>query len=197
MKPRIGRVDGAELRILRTELLEAHRELTRLRIQNEQLMGSNRDLSSLLVNTEKRSGELLKIIVAFRRLLESDDAASALRSVEEILVNVIGTEDFVVLLLSESDVLRVVAGMGPLVERAQQTRPTFEELNTSSARMIPLHIAEHVVGAVAIQELLPHRDPLNAHDDQVLLLLSRYAATVMMAAQHRKGWTRVTDGEAA
>ena len=60
-------------------------------------MSSNRDLSTLLVTTERRSGELVKIIVAFRRLLESGDSAAALRSIEEILINVIGTEDFVVL----------------------------------------------------------------------------------------------------
>jgi hypothetical protein len=189
MKPIFGLVDGAELRILRAELLDAHRELSRLRVQNEQLIGSNRDLASMLSATDKRSGELVKIIVAFRRLLESESSAAALGSIEEILVNVIGTEDFVVLLITDSDVLRVVAGMGPTVERAHQVRPTIEELRASSERMVPLHIAEHVVGAIAIQGLLPHRDHLSANDDQVLLLLSRYAATAVMAAQHRKSWT--------
>src|SRR6266550_8382191 len=140
----------AELRILRSELLEAHRELSRLRIQNEQLMSSNRDLSTLLVTTERRSGELVKIIVAFRRLLESGDSAAALRSIEEILINVIGTEDFVVLLITEADALRVVAGMGPAVENAAELPSTFDGLLAVDARIVPLHIAEHVVGAIVI-----------------------------------------------
>ena len=187
----------AELRILRSELLEAHRELSRLRIQNEQLMSSNRDLSTLLVTTERRSGELVKIIVAFRRLLESGDSAAALRSIEEILINVIGTEDFVVLLITEADALRVVAGMGPAVENAAELPSTFDGLLAVDARIVPLHIAEHVVGAIVIDQLLPHRDPLNANDDQVLSLLSRFAASAVMAADQKHGWKRIEVQEVA
>lgn len=193
----LPRLDGAELRILRTELLEAHRELSRLRNQNEQLMGSNRDLSSLLVNTERRSGELLKIIVAFRRLLEAGDSGEALRSIEEVLINIIGTEDFVILLITETDVLRVVGGMGPIVDRALERRLTLEELHENADRMVPLYIADNLVGAIGIAALLPHRDPLNANDDQVLHLLSRYAGTVIMAAQLHRTWTHVPVAEVA
>jgi hypothetical protein len=189
--------DGAELRILRSELLEAHRELARLRVQTEQLMGSNRDLSSLLIGTEKRSGELVKIIVAFRRLLESEDASAALRCIEEILINVIGTEEFVVLLITKGETMRPVAGHGAALTRAHATSPTLEELRAVDARVVPLYIADTAVGALAIHELLPHRDPLNQNDDQVLNLLSKYAATVVMAAEHRKHWTRVTVAEVA
>ena len=197
MKTPRNRIDTAELRILRSELLEAHRELSRLRMQTEQLMGSNRDLSSLLLTTEKRSGELVKIIVAFRRLLESEDAGSALRCVEEILINVIGTEDFVVLLITEKDTLRPVAGAGPSVTRAHVAAPTFDGLHATAERVVPLFIAGNVVGAIAIDELLAHRDPLNHNDDQVLTLLSRYAATVIMAAIHRKDWQSVRLPEVA
>jgi len=197
MRPQRNSSEGAELRILRAELLEAHRELARLRVQTEQLMGSNRDLSSLLVGTEKRSGELVKIIVAFRRLLESESAAGALSCIEEILVNVIGTENFVVLLMTNRDTMRPVAGYGNSLRRAHDEAPTLEQLHQTDARVVPLFIADNVVGAVAIHELLPHRDPLNHNDDQVLNLLSRYAATVVMAAEHRKYWTRIDVAEVA
>ena len=197
MKTQRSAHEVTELRILRTELLEAHRELARLRVQNDQLMGSNRDLSSLLVNTERRSGELVKIIVAFRRLLESENASDALTCVEEILVNVIGTEEFVVLLIGQTETLRAVAGFGAALARAEANAPTLEELHRSDLRVVPLFIADTVVGAIAIHELLPHRDPLNSNDDHVLTLLSRYAATVVMAAEHRKAWTRVEFAEVA
>jgi hypothetical protein len=189
---------SAELRILRTELLEAHRELSRLRMQNEQLMASNRDLSTLLVTTERRSGDLVRVIVAFRRLLESADSASALRSIEEIMINVIGTEDFAVLLLTEADDLRAVAGMGVAVEHARVYPPTLKALSRSqNSHIVPLHIAESLVGAIIIDELLPHRDALNANDDQVLSLLSKYAATAVLAADHKKLWKRVPLTEVA
>jgi len=184
--------DG-ELRILRAELLDAHRELVRLRTQLEQLLASNRDLSSLLSSSAQRSGELLKIIVAFRRLLEAHDAAAAMRSIEEILINVIGTEDFVVLLHTEATAapLVPVAGMGPSRDEARQHAPTMPELLQLDGKVVPLYIAEHSVGVVVIASLLPHRDPLNASDDQVLTLLSRFGASAIMAAHHRHTWTHV------
>jgi len=194
--PRNG-LDSAELRILRQELLEAHRELSRLRSQNEQLVGSNRDLSSLLATTDKRSGELVKIIVAFRRLLDSEDAGSALRCIEEIVINLIGSENFVVLLVGEREALRAVAGCGEAVTQAHIRTPELDELHHSAFRLVPLYIADVVVGAIAISELLPHRDGLSHNDEQVLTLLSRYAATVIMAAIHRGEWKRVRLPEVA
>lgn len=190
-------VDNAELRILRQELLEAHRELNRLRSQNEQLVGSNRDLSSLLATTDKRSGELVKIIVAFRRLLDSEDAGSALRCIEEIVINLIGSENFVILLLDEASVARPVSGFGDALTQAHVLPPSLDELHRSAARLVPLFIAAELVGAIAIVELLPHRESLNHNDEQVLDLLSRYAATVIMAAMHRRDWRRVPLPEVA
>ena len=190
-------MDTAELRILRQELLEAHRELSRLRTQNEQLVGSNRDLSSLLATTDKRSGELVKIIVAFRRLLDSEDASDALRCIEEIVVNLIGSEDFVVVLVGEREALRAVAGHGNALTQARARAPQLDELHRAAYRLVPLYIADVLVGAIAIAELLPHRIGLSHNDEQVLLLLSRYAATVIMAAIHRRHWNRVQLPEVA
>jgi len=190
-------VDTAELRILRQELLEAHRELNRLRTQNEQLVGSNRDLSSLLATTDKRSGELVKIIVAFRRLLDSDDAPGALRCIDEIVVNLIGSENFVVLLLAEHNVPRPVGGFGESLTQAYVQPPSIEELHRSCERVVPLYIAAELVGAIAIAELLPHKDVIDHNDEQVLSLLSKYAATVIMAAIHRRDWRRVELPEVA
>jgi hypothetical protein len=190
-------VDNAELRILRQELLEAHRELGRLRSQNEQLVGSNRDLSSLLATTDKRSGELVKIIVAFRRLLDSEDAGSALRCIEEIVVNLIGSENFVMLLLDEHDVARPVGGFGDALTQAHVLPPSLDELHHSASRLVPLYIAGEIVGAICIMELLPHKDEINFNDEQVLSLLSKYAATVIMSAIHRADWRRVQLPEVA
>ena len=120
---------------------------------------------------------------------------AALRSIEEILINVIGTEDFVILLITDEVTLRAVAGTGPAATRAQDEPPTLDDLHGTHARVIPLYISENVVGAIVIEQLLPQRDPLNASDDQVLSLLSRFGASAVMAAEHRKSWTRLTISE--
>jgi hypothetical protein len=187
------RSDGTELRALRVELLDAHRELVRLRSQIEQVLASNRDLSALLSSTARRTGELVKIIVAFRRLLDAADASTAVRTIEDILINVIGTEDFVVMLDIDGprSALLPVAGMGPTHEHARQTPATMDEVARRDARLVRLHIAEHVVGVIVIGALLAHRDPFNGSDDQVLSLLSRFGAPAVMAAHHRKDWTGI------
>lgn len=156
---------NAQLRVLRSELLEAHRELGQL--------------------PARPGSDSLKALVAFRRLLESETGESALRCVEEILINLVGSENFVVLLAGRDNEMHVVGGTGDSVAHTRLTAPTLEVLHRSVARVVPLFVADTVVGALAIYELLPHRDPLNQNDDPVLMLLSRYAATIMMAAEHR------------
>jgi hypothetical protein len=186
------RSHDAELRHLRVELLDAHRELASLRVQNEQLIASNRDLSLLLTTSAQRTGDLVKLVVAFRCLLEPMDAAVALRNIEEILINVIGTEDFSVMLLTDRAPLQAVAGMGPIHADARETPPTLDEVNQAGFRVVPMYIAEAVVGVIIIRQLLPHREGLNASDEQVLSLVSQFGAYAVMAAAHRKDWTRVT-----
>jgi hypothetical protein len=182
--------NDAEVRHLRVELLDAHRELARLRVQNEQLIATNRDLSLLLSSSAQRTGELVKLVVAFRCLLEPMDAATALRNIEEILINVIGTEDFSVMLRTDQAAMQAVAGMGPVHADARATPPTMAEVTETGFRVIPMYIADNVVGAIIIRELLPHRDGLNASDDQVLSLVSQFGACAVMAAAHRKEWSR-------
>lgn len=190
------RLGDAEVRQLRTELLEAHRELSRVRAQHEQLVAINRDMSSQLMASSQLNGELLRANVAFRRLLESRDSAEALRAIEEILINIIGTEDFVVLLATETPRMRIVAGMGYALELAGQSTPTVEELELASHRVIPMHVDDHLVGAIVIGALLPHRDALGHADEEVLELISAFAATAVMAADYRQGWVAQQVGAA-
>ncbi len=190
-------VDAGEIRSLRTELLEAHRDVARLRVQNEQLVASNRDLSQQLTSATQSGGELLRTIVAFRQLVEAGDAVGTLRSIADILINIVGTEDFAVLTTTEMPTLRAVIGMGPAVEQLRLAPPTLAELTATRSRIVPLLIADHLVGAIVIDTLLPHRDGFSIADEQVLGLLSTFAATAIVAAQQRSGWTRLHVAEVA
>jgi hypothetical protein len=187
----------ADLRRLKADLGDARRDLKRAEVRNEQLVASNRDLSSLLSASSRVSGDLLRTIVALRRLLEAEDRAAALRSLEEILVNIIGTEDFVVLAKTDAPEMRAVAGMGPALDRARATPLTLAEIPSAGARTVPMNIAERVVGAIVIDRLLPHRGELDGADEQVLALLSSFAASAVMMAGQRKEWTRLSLAEVA
>jgi GAF domain-containing protein len=188
--------DLAELRF-RTELLKAHRDLARLRAENEQLVATNRDLSAELTAATQSGGELLRMIVAFRQLVEAGDAEGTLRSVADILINIVGTEDFAVLMITDGPALHAVIGMGPAFEQARRSPTTRSARSTARSRVVPLLIADHVVGAIVIDSLLPHRHGFSAADEQVLGLLSTFAATALVAAQQRPGWTCVNVTEVA
>jgi len=180
--------ERAELRILRAELLDVHREVKTLRGRVEQLVASNDEMAGQLAAASRRTDDLLKSNVVYRRLLEACDAAAALSAVEEILSNIVGTEDFVILATTDQAALRPIAGMGISMRRAGERPPTLDELSHGHSHVVPLYVAEHVVGAIVIGELMLHREPLGHADDQVLTLLSRFAASAMIAADERKHW---------
>lgn len=196
----------ARERAAHVAMLEARRELARLREQNEQLVASNGDLSRLLLAAEQRNGDAIKLIVSARRLMEAGSPADALRSLEEILINVVGTEDFVVLAL-HGDALIPIAGVGGAVEHARQYPPSrsvvleclaHQEAVASIrwhgedvAACIPLRIDSRIVGAIAIANVLPHRAVLDVYDDEVLQLLSKFAASAILSAGHRADWTQL------
>jgi hypothetical protein len=193
----MARFDADELRSIRSELLEAHREVGRLRTQNESLIATNRDLGQQLAEATQSGGALLRTIVAFRLLTEAADEAAVLRGITDILVNIIGTEDFAVVMTTEGSETKVVGGMGPRFEKASASSPSLEGLLFVRDVVRPLHLGERVVGAIVIGSLLPHRERITAADEQVLALLSSFAATALMAANERRSWTRERLSEVA
>ena len=172
---------GSELRLLRAELLNARRDLVRARTQADQLILSNRDLSSLLASASRQAAELLKMSVAFRRLSEAGDAAAAVWAVEDVAINVVGTEDFVLLACDAEAKTYPIAGMGLAFDESLHQAPTLADLGKSEDRVVPLSFGGNVVGALVIRRLLEHRPPLSEADEQLLALLSHFAATAIVA----------------
>ncbi|MGH7677994.1 MAG: hypothetical protein ACRENU_05975 [Gemmatimonadaceae bacterium] len=200
--------EGREQR-LRQGILDAERASERLQVQVDQLIASNRDLSGLLLAAERRRGELMKLIVAFKRLVDATDSASAILAVEEIVVAVIGSENFVVLATDGSATLAPIAGMGRAFDHGRSARPRPDQLvagpsgrtaqalaaqwlgSSDVAACVPMRIMDHVVGAIVIASLLPHREPLGLQDEQVLCVLGGFAATSIIAAAERRHWTQL------
>jgi len=204
---------GAIEHSLLAELRDAHRDEERLRSQAEQLLASTRSLSVMLLAAENHANRLLKLVVTARRLIEARDGREALAALTEVVVAVVGSEDFVIYgLRPDSGSLVALSGMGPsyvqalidgegprvigawLDDRQHSLRaaPGAVRLdNREIAGCIPLTILDRAVGAIAIHSLLPHRGPLDAGDDDVLAFIGTFAPTAMLAADHRAGWTQL------
>jgi hypothetical protein len=187
--------EPAAIQGLRADLLDTHRALAGLRERNTELADANRELAAQLASATQTAGELLRALVAFRRLHEASDAEAALHGLAEILATIVGTEDFAVVAI-ESPELCVVAGMGPAMERAQLA-PTLHALAANAVRVVPLLLGSYVVGVIVIDTLLPHRSDLSAADEQILELLSSFAATAIVAADERPQWTGLPFAEAS
>jgi hypothetical protein len=176
-------VKAGRLRRLQAELTHARRDLVRARTRAEQLVQSIRDRSSRWASSAHQVNELLKMSVAFRRLSEARNEATALWAVKDVAINVVGTENFVLLARDAKDQMLPIAGMGAVFDETVREAPTLAELGESGDRVVSLHFGGEVVGALVIRRLLDHRPPLSLADEQVIRLLSHFAATAIVAAR--------------
>ena len=187
-------------------------EADRLRLQVTTLLTTHHQLATLLVAADTRVGDLMKLLVAVRVLIESRDAAAALDSLRDILVNVVGTADFAIYSIdSRLKVLVPLAVVGESMRTADRmpldsgwigevvrSGELLIEPEGGSARrrgripevaaVVPLKVLDRIVGAIVIARMLPHRELLGACDREVLGLLGVYAATAIIAAHRRAGW---------
>jgi GAF domain-containing protein len=190
---------------------ELHRQVSTL-------LATQRELSSLLVASQTRNGEQLKLLVAIHAIIEARDASGVIESLRDILLNVVGATDFTIYALDpRGETLVAVAGtdarprardrvrlgegwLGTIVRAGQlyvaqageprrRTGPKARELQA----VAPLRVLDRVVGAIVIGALLPHREPLNQCDREILELLGTYAATAIIAAALRRRWRRLPD----
>lgn len=203
------------LRMQDDELDSALAEADRLRLQVSTLLDTHQQLSTLLVAADTRVGDMMKLLVTVRAMIESRDASSALESLEDILVNVIGCEDYTVYSIDPRDrTLVPIAGSGTFVRPSDRVslddswlgevvqsgsllvtreRDSQDARFADVAAVVPLKVLDRVVGAIVIASLLPHRELLGTCDREILGLLGVYAATAIIAADRRARWRQLPD----
>jgi hypothetical protein len=203
------------LRLHDDRLDAAISEADRLRLQVSMLLTTHQQLSTLLVAADTRVGDMMKLLVTVRAMIESRDASSALESLEDILVNVIGCDDFTVYSIDQRERMLVpIAGSGTFVRPSDRVslddswlgevvqsgsllitreREPGDRGYADVAAVVPLKVLDHVVGAIVVTSLLPHRELLGACDREILGLLGVYAATAIIAADRRTRWRQLPD----
>lgn len=146
---------------------------------------------------EEQSFRLTGLYVALHRLHESTDRAQVIAAIEEVVVNLLGSEQLALFELEpKATHLTLVHSMGvnparwrevPLGQgtigrvaaegRAHLTGPGKEEPDLTAC--IPLRSGAKVVGALAVFELLAHKPLLGPFDLDLLEALSVHAGSAL------------------
>jgi hypothetical protein len=163
-------------------------------------------------DAEEAKAHLARLAVASARLHESDVEADSLRNLQDVLVNLIGTEQIAVWSLSadgRSLALRASQGIdsGPwkqvavdqgLLGKAASSGEVVTEEQPGGGQpsvCIPLLVGRRLVGVVAVFRLLPHRGRLGRRDNDVFQLVSLQAGFALLCSGEPWGPARkVGDG---
>ncbi len=198
---------AAELALAREALDQRSREEERLRERLQEIEREHRRICDDYVVVEERNTDLASLFVALSRLHGALDRAEVMAAIQEIVTNIVGSEEMTVyeltpgsgeldlawaygvdgsrrpkIRLGEGVIGRVAAEGEPFVawERACAEEPAL-------TACIPLKVGERVIGALSIYHLLGHKAVLGNLDRQIFELLGAHAGRALyFAALHQR-----------
>ncbi len=204
-----GNSDAAianEIARLRAEVTRLEQENASLTSELEQVQKENRDFATMTVEAQEQNIAATNLYVASHRLHATLDADEVLNIIKEILVELVGAEEFGILLLEEKKKqLELVVsegaedrlpsrsipiGEGVIGEVTASRQPFFFERDTPLAKearlpmaAIPLTMNDEPVGVIVIYKLFDQKPGFSPIDHQVLELLAAHAATALASAR--------------
>ncbi|TLM62075.1 MAG: GAF domain-containing protein [Deltaproteobacteria bacterium] len=195
---------GDAARLLRKiEELEQEKEeiLGRIRRVEEE----NQDFAHRYVEIEEENNMLANLYIASYQLHSTLDFKEVTQIILEIVINLIGAEEFGLLLLDEktnrlepvaceglelSQLPSVNVGVGIIGTSVKTGENYFIESMEGYERdflkpmvCIPLKIKEHVIGVIAIYKLLTQKEKFTSVDYELFSLLAGHAATAVFSSR--------------
>jgi transcriptional regulator with GAF, ATPase, and Fis domain len=187
----------------RIDALEREKDeiLARIRRVEEE----NQDFATRYVEIEQENNNLANLYIASYQLHSTLDFKEVLQIITEIIINLIGAEEFAIMLLDEkTNELQAVATEGlsrediPSVKFGNgiigQVAKTGESYFADDAAAdppeqmkpmvcIPLQIKEHVIGVLVIYKLLVQKTQFADVDYELFTLLAGHAATAIFSSR--------------
>ncbi len=178
-------------------------EIDRLEKRFSEIEEENQDFATKYVEITQQNESLANLYVASHQLHSTLDPQEVLGIVNEILINLIGAEEFAVFLVDKTTKeLTPVTGEGILPRLAsgevgwvkdilEQVVKSGEAFYLTEQNLVvegplacvPLKIKQDVVGAIAIFKLLVQKEGFTPMDSEILNLLAGHAATAIVGSQ--------------
>lgn len=194
------------------EALELKKKIEALELEKKEILGQikmveeeNQNFANRYVEIEEENNMLANLYIASYQLHSTLDFKEVLQIILEIVINLIGSEEFGVLLLDEktnhlepvasegletSELPSVAVGEGIIGEAANSGENYFIASMEGYERdflkpivCIPLKIKEHVIGVIAIYKLLEQKDEFTNVDYELFTLLAGHAATAVFSSR--------------
>ena len=188
------------------------RKIEALELEKEEILGriktveeENQSFANRYIEIEEENNMLANLYIASYQLHSTLDFKEVLQIILEIVINLIGAEEFGVLLLDEktnqlepvasegletSEMPSIAVGKGIIGESVKNGENYFIETMEGYQRdfekpivCIPLKIKEHVIGVIVIYKLLIQKDQFTNVDYELFTLLAGHAATAVFSSR--------------
>jgi hypothetical protein len=163
----------------------------------------NRHFADRYLEVEEENNVLANLYVASYQLHSTLELPEVLKTVTEIVINLIGAEVFALYILDEKtaeleavavegadqvEFPRVRLGSGVVGGVVLSGETACDNVGPSATDdcpivCIPLRVGERPIGAIAIMRLLSQKQGFSALDHELFTLLAGHAATAIFAAQ--------------
>lgn len=197
------KVQGTRLEALLQENAALKEKLQLLEKRFSEIEEENQDFANKYLDITQQNESLANLYVASYQLHSTLDPQEVMEIVKEILINLVGAEEFAVFLIDKkTQELTPVAGEGifsklasrelhweeRVLEQVVRTGEAFyHDGGTSQDRAplacIPLKIKREVVGAIAIFKLFVQKQGFTLMDSEILNLLAGHAATAIVSSR--------------
>jgi len=203
-----GSSPGDRGELIRRQIEKLESEKNRLLSEYRKVEEENKKFASRYVEIEDENNNLANLYVCSFQLHSTLDFKEVIQIIMEIVINLIGAEDFGILLLDEKTrMLHPMAMEGIPIEsfppipvgegvigRAVSTGENYyaPDLDTSENRKrsyddpmvcVPLKIKDRVIGAIVLYRLLPQKTQFANVDYELFTLLAGHAATAVFSAK--------------
>lgn len=190
----------SQLALALEDAASGRRQLEALRDELDRVTGENREFADNCVNLQEKQAALSSLYAASFELHASLDLQEVLASLQEIIVNLLGSESFAIYLADDKQqALKIAVDIGlpalaprvlefghGLIGRAvAEGEPWLENEKPAPDQpvvVVPLKVRTRVVGALSIHRFLSQKKGINELDRELFRLLSAQAATALHGA---------------